>query len=130
MQFFILFSVGRFGLGSLLQQLKIVRRCLLFMDTRSRHYWRRHQLHHFQGKKGKQKHWQKTGGETGRTLKIRMTEHKRTFRLRDVNNSLAIHSLKTGQKENQGSTGNPTVSGEDEPRLTDDITNNGRNRCP
>ena len=59
-----------------------------------------------------------------------MTEHKRAVRLRDVNNSLAIHSLKTGQKENQGSTGNSTVLGENEPRLTDDLSNNGGKRCP
>ena len=35
-------------------------------------------------------------GETGRTLKVRMAEHKRAVRMGDVNNGLAVHSLKTG----------------------------------
>ena len=35
-------------------------------------------------------------GETGRTLKVRMVEHKRAVRMGDVNNGLAVHSLKTG----------------------------------
>ena len=35
-------------------------------------------------------------GETGRTLKVRMAEHKGAVRMGDVNNGLAVHSLKTG----------------------------------
>ena len=35
-------------------------------------------------------------GETGRTLKVRMAEHKRAVRMGDVNNGLAVHVLKTG----------------------------------
>ena len=35
-------------------------------------------------------------GETGRTLKVRMVEHKRAVRMGDVNNGLALHSLKPG----------------------------------
>ena len=33
-------------------------------------------------------------GETGRTLKVRMAEHKCAVRMGDVNNGLAVHSLK------------------------------------
>ena len=35
-------------------------------------------------------------GETGRTLKVRLAEHKRAVRMGDVNNGIAFHSLKTG----------------------------------
>ena len=35
-------------------------------------------------------------GETGRTLKVRVAEHKRAVRMGDVNNGIAVHSLKTG----------------------------------
>ena len=35
-------------------------------------------------------------GETGRTLKVRLAEHKRAFRMGDVKNGIAVHSLKTG----------------------------------
>ena len=35
-------------------------------------------------------------GETGRMLKIRMAEHKCAIRMGDVNNDLAVDSLKTG----------------------------------
>ena len=35
-------------------------------------------------------------GETRRTLKVRMAEHKRAIRMGNVNNGLAVHSLKTG----------------------------------
>ena len=34
-------------------------------------------------------------GETGRTLKVRVAEQKRAIRMGDVNNDLAVHSLKT-----------------------------------
>ena len=34
-------------------------------------------------------------GETGRTLKVKMAEHKRAG-MGDINNGLAVHSLKTG----------------------------------
>ena len=34
--------------------------------------------------------------ETGRTLKVRLAEHKHAVRMGDVNNGLAVHSLKTG----------------------------------
>ena len=32
-------------------------------------------------------------GETGRTLKVRLAEHKRAVRMGDVNNGIAVHSL-------------------------------------
>ena len=35
-------------------------------------------------------------GETGRTLKERLAEHKRAVRMENVNNGIAVHSLKTG----------------------------------
>ena len=35
-------------------------------------------------------------GETGRTLKMRLAEHKRAVRMENVNNGIAVHSLKTG----------------------------------
>ena len=35
-------------------------------------------------------------GKTGRTLKVRMAEHKRSVRMGYVNNGLAVHALKTG----------------------------------
>ena len=35
-------------------------------------------------------------GETGRTLKVRLAEHKRAVRMGDVNNGIPVHSLKTG----------------------------------
>ena len=35
-------------------------------------------------------------GETGRMLKVRMAEHKSAVRMGDVNNGLAVDSLKTG----------------------------------
>ena len=35
-------------------------------------------------------------GEAGGKLKVRMVEHKHAIRIGDVNNGLAVHSLKTG----------------------------------
>ena len=35
-------------------------------------------------------------GGIGRTLKERLAEHKRAVRMGDVNNGIAVHSLKTG----------------------------------
>ena len=35
-------------------------------------------------------------GETGRTLKVRMAEHKCAVTMGNVNNGSAVHSLKTG----------------------------------
>ena len=35
-------------------------------------------------------------GETGRTLKVILVKHKRAVRMGDVNNGIAVHSLKTG----------------------------------
>ena len=35
-------------------------------------------------------------GESERTLKVRLAEHKRAVRMGDVNNGIAVHSLKTG----------------------------------
>ena len=34
--------------------------------------------------------------ETGQTLKIRMSEHKRTIRVRDPHNAISVHVNNTG----------------------------------
>ena len=37
-------------------------------------------------------------GETGRTLKIRLTEHQRAVRIRNSNNGIAVHAMETHHK--------------------------------
>ena len=49
-------------------------------------------------------------GESKRTLKVRLTEHKRAVVRNDVNNGIAVHVAKNEHNIDWGNTGSGEVS--------------------